>query len=249
MNILTIAIKNMKWRLHHKMTLVITILQPMLWLILYSSVTGASMKQSGIENYTAYILPGLMVLVCFSACGSSGILNYMMKTDGSFYRILIAPVSRSSILLGQLVEAILCSLFEVTLLSILAAFFSVNLLGNIGGLFIIVFLISLTAFFMSAIANGISLLLPNEMLYETFMNAIVLPIFFLSSALAPVQDVGGFLKIVINLNPFTHVINSIRAILLEGVVFDHEIVCSILLLSLMSLFAFLFAYHQLLKET
>ena len=37
-------------------------------------------------------------------------MNYMMKADGGFYRILIAPVRRTSIVLGQLLEAVLCTL-------------------------------------------------------------------------------------------------------------------------------------------
>lgn len=91
MSVFTILYRNVKWRFHNSFTIVITILQPILWLVLYSAVAGQTMKNTGIENYTAFILPGLVVLVSFSAC-SSGIMNYMMKSDGSFYRVLIAPM-------------------------------------------------------------------------------------------------------------------------------------------------------------
>lgn len=89
MNVFIILWRNIKWRFHNAFTIMITILQPMLWLVLYSAVAGQSMKDIGIENYTAFILPGLIVLVSFGACSSSGIMNYIMKRDGSFYRILI----------------------------------------------------------------------------------------------------------------------------------------------------------------
>ena len=75
MNVLAILQRNMKWRFHNAFTIVITILQPLLWLVLYSAVAGQTMKTTGISNYTAYILPGLFVLVSFSACSSSGIMN------------------------------------------------------------------------------------------------------------------------------------------------------------------------------
>lgn len=97
MIVLTILHRNIKWRFHNAFTIVITILQPMLWLVLYSAVAGQTMQNTGIENYTAFILPGLMVLVSFGACSSGGIMNYLMKADGSFYRVLIAPIRRSSI--------------------------------------------------------------------------------------------------------------------------------------------------------
>lgn len=55
----------MKWRYHNSFTIIITILQPMLWLVLYSTVAKQSMQGAGIQNYTAYILLGLVVLVSF----------------------------------------------------------------------------------------------------------------------------------------------------------------------------------------
>ena len=63
---------------------------------------------------------------------------------------------------------------------------------------------------------GRSLILPNEVVYETVMNAIVLPVFFLSTALFPANEIDGVLGTIINLNPFTHVINALRSLILYG---------------------------------
>lgn len=52
MSVLTILHRNMKWRFHNAFTIVITILQPILWLVLFSSVAEQTMKSTGIENYT-----------------------------------------------------------------------------------------------------------------------------------------------------------------------------------------------------
>ena len=70
MSVLPLLWRNMKWRYHNAFTIVMTILQPMLWLVLYSAVAGQTMKGAGISNYTAFILPGLVVLVSFRACSS-----------------------------------------------------------------------------------------------------------------------------------------------------------------------------------
>lgn len=248
MTVLAILKKNIKWRYHNALTVIITILQPILWLVLYSAVAGQTMKNTGIENYTAYIFPGLIILVSFSVCGSSGIMNYMMKSDGSFYRILIAPINRNSIILGQILEAVLCTFFEVSIMAVISLLFSAKVLDGFTNALIIFSLIFLTAFFMACISYGVSLILPNEMMYETVMNAIVLPIFFLSSALFPVDKIDGILKVIINLNPFTHVINSIRSILVTGTFKPIEIYGSISLLCLLCLVGFIFANRQLTKE-
>lgn len=249
MSVFTLLRRNIKWRFHNAFTIVITILQPMLWLVLYSAVAGQSMRGIGIENYTAFILPGLIVLVSFGACSSGGIMNYLMKTDGSFYRVLIAPVQRSSIVLGQVLEAVLCTFLEVAVMCIVSLFFSVKIASGFMGLLFMVLLVFMTAFFLAGLTYAISLCLPNEVVYETVMNAIVLPVFFLSTALFPAETLSGGLAIAVNLNPFTHVINALRALILQGNIAAREIIPVLLLLAVMCLISFSWALHRLRKET
>ncbi|WMJ85830.1 ABC transporter permease [Anaerocolumna sp. MB42-C2] len=249
MDILTLLHRNIKWRFHNAFTIVITILQPMLWLVLYSAVAGQSMKGIGIANYTAFVLPGLIVLVSFGACSSSGIMNYLMKADGSFYRILIAPVKRSSIVLGQVLEAVVCTFIEVTIMCIVSLFFSVNIATGFTGILLVALLVFLTAFFISGLTYAISLCLPNEVMYETVMNAIVLPLFFLSTALFPEDGLSGGLKIAVNLNPFTHVINVLRDLILQGDIVYRDVSFVIVLLIGMCGISFSWAFHRLKKET
>lgn len=249
MSVLPILWRNVKWRFHNAFTVVITILQPMLWLVLYSAVAGQFMQGIGFENYTAFILPGLFVLVSFGACSSSGIMNYLMKADGSFYRVLIAPVQRSSIILGQVLEAVLCTFLEVTIMCIVSLFFSVKIASGFLGLLLMVLLVFMTAFFITGLTYAISLCLPNEVVYETVMNAIVLPVFFLSTALFPADKLSRGLAIVVNLNPFTHVINALRALILQGNIVTRDIILVFLLLAVMCFISFSWALHRLRKET
>lgn len=249
MSVLTILHRNIKWRFHNAFTIVITILQPMIWLVLYSAVAGQTMKNTGIENYTAFILPGLMVLVSFGTCSSGGIMNYLMKADRSFYRVLIAPIRRSSIVLGQLLEAVLCTFLEVGIMVIVSLFFFVKIPISISVVFYTVILIFLSAFFMAGLCYGVSLILPNEVMYETVMNAIVLPMFFLSTALFPPNSITGALGIAINLNPFTHVINTLRSLILYGEVDTGQITFVMFLFVVLGCISFAWAHFRLRKET
>lgn len=249
MDTMTILYRNIKLRFNNLFTIFITILQPILWLVLYSTVAGETMKNTGIENYTAFILPGLIVLIIFATCSSSGMMNYIMKNNGSFYRILIAPVKRNSIVLGQILEGVLCSFFEVGVMILISLLFSVTIPLNLLDIVSIILLIFMTAFFMASISYSISLTLPNEMIYETVMNAIVLPLFFLSSALFPTEEIRGFLSILVNLNPFTHVINTLRFIILNGNINIKDIVFVLMLLLVLNSISFLLAIKSLKSQT
>lgn len=246
---LNILWRNIKWRVQTPIAVIIPLLQPLIWLVLYSSIGNHTMQNKGIDNYTAFILPGLMVLVTFICCSSGGIINFIMKSSGSFYRILIAPVSRSSIVLGQMLEAILLSFIEISILCIVSLFFSVTIASGITGIALMILLIFMTAFFMSGLAYSISLILPNEVIYETIMTAIMLPIFFLSSALFPLENLEGGLKVAVMLNPFTHIINALRDLIFGQMILFKDIFPVIALLSMMCCGSFSLAIWRLKKET
>lgn len=241
--------RNVKWRFKNRFTIIITILQPMLWLVLYSVVADSTMKGTGIKNYTAFILPGVMFLVTFSSCSSGGIMNFLMKNNGSFYRILISPVRRSSIVLAQMLEAIFVSLLETFILCVISLLFSVRLQNGIPGILLIGVFVFLTAFFLAGAAYTISLCLPNEVIYETIMTAIVLPVFFLSSALFPSENLKGGLKILVNINPFTHVINAIRGLIMGETVSAVRILPVLLFFTGLCACSFLLAMWKMKRET
>ncbi|PWJ95382.1 ABC-2 type transport system permease protein [Oceanotoga teriensis] len=244
----SIMLRNMKWRFQNPISIIITIIQPLLWLILYSTVASQTMEKINISNYTAFVLPGIMFLVTFSSCSSGGIINFIMKSNGSFYRILISPIKRSSMILGQILEAILLSLLEIFILFFISLFFNVTISSGFIGFLCILVLIFLNAFFLSGLAYFISLKMPNEVIYETIMTLIVLPIFFLSSALFPIDNINGILKSIILFNPFTHFINLIRDLLFSNQIDYNMFFSVVILFSILSILIFLLSIFTLNKE-
>jgi len=83
--------RSVKWRFQNPVTIIMTLVQPLIWLLLFSTIFSGGKAE---ENYTAFILPGILVMGVLSSSGVSGIANYSLKTGGSFYRIMISPVRR-----------------------------------------------------------------------------------------------------------------------------------------------------------
>ncbi|MGL5436858.1 MAG: ABC transporter permease [Lachnospiraceae bacterium] len=236
--------RNIKWRFMNKITIIVTIIQPLIWLLLYGSISAGQR-----ENYIGFMLPGIMVLVMFSACCSSGMMNYIMKSQGSFYRLLISPVRRSSIILGQNLEAILLSLLEIGILIIISFMMAAYLYISLPVLLISLLILILTAFFMANIAYAVSLKLPNEMIYETITNMIVLPLFFASTALLPVDEIDGIMRYAVMLNPLSHVINVLRELLIYRLMNVVYIGGVIFILLVLDVFSFLISLKVLRRET
>lgn len=249
METMNILWRNIKWRFQNIISILLTIVQPIIWLTLYSAIAQESMKNISGGNYTAFILPGIMVLVTLACCSSSGYINFIMKYKGSFYRILKSPVKRSSIVLGQMLEAVLLSFIETTIMLALSIFLSVHISSGPLGIFLMFLLIFLTAFFMSGLCYAISLCLPNEAVYETLMNLIVLSIFFASTALFPLKNISGILKVIVTINPFTHIINCLRNLILQTSIGWQSLSFVIILFVFLCCISFVLALLRLMKET
>lgn len=249
MDTINILWRSMKWRFQNPISILLTIIQPLIWLVVYSAVAGQSMQNISGGNYTAFILPGIMVLVTLACCSSGGYLNFIMKSKGSFYRILIAPVRRSSIVLGQMLEAVVLSFIETAIMLALSLFLSVHIASGFSGLLLFMPLIFLTAFFMSGLSYAISLCLPNEAIYETIMNLIVLSIFFSSTALFPMGNMSEGIKAAVMVNPLTHIINCMRCLILRDAIDWQNILVVVCIFICLCCGSFGLALWRLMKET
>ncbi len=249
MNIINILLRNIKWRFQNPISILLTIIQPLLWLILYSTIAGQFMKETMDVNYVSFILPGIMVLVTFSCCSSGGYINFIMKSKGSFQRILISPVRRSDIVLGQIFEAVSLSIFEAFILVLISLFFSVRIESGILGILLLIVPIFFSAFFMAGISYTISLKLPNEVIYETVMSLVILFLFFMSTALFPTENVSVFFRVLLTLNPFVYSINFLRSLILENTINWNSFFIMTIIFSVLCIIIFFVSVKTLEKQT
>jgi ABC-2 type transport system permease protein len=182
--------------------------RPLIWLFLVGA--GMSRLVEPVEGvtYTQFIFPGILgMTVLFSSIFSS-ISIIWDKEFGFMKEILVAPVSRFSIVVGKALSGTVVSTIQAV---IIMAFFP--LLGMKLGLLNIVAAVALAAMLAFCISSfGIMLATFYES-YESFsviMNFIVMPMFFLSGAMYPVKLLPGALKFASRLNPLTYGVDALK---------------------------------------
>lgn len=238
--------RSVKWRFQNPVTIIMTLVQPLIWLLLFSTIFSGGNAE---ENYTAFILPGILVMGVLSSFGVSGIANYSLKTGGSFYRVIISPVKRSSIILAHIFDAAVLSFIQIAVLMGIAFLMSVRIASGISGELLIAVLLFLTVASVAAVSYTISLTLPDENSFIALINTFTLPLFFVSSALIPFGQLQGGFRITAMINPFTHVINSLR-MLVQGTIIDWRQLCSAGgLLLVLGVISFIVAVHSLKKNS
>ncbi|WP_213508128.1 ABC transporter permease [Paenibacillus faecis] len=243
MRTFSIVMRNVKWRFKNMETIIMTLIQPLIWLLLFTTMFQSETYVG--DNYTAYTLPGILILVTLTSSGMSGISNYSWKSDGIFYRIFISPVKRSSIVLGHIFDAAILTFVEVFILFIFSFFLSVKIATGVLGCLLIIGLIFLTVFFVASLSYALSMVFKTENSFLAIVNTLILPIFFVSTSLMSYEYIPAAFKIPVSLNPFTYVINCIRELILHNSINWNSIIGTFLLFLILGVLAFLIALHVL----
>ena len=134
---------------------------------------------------------------------------------GFLREMLVAPVSRLSIVMGKLFAGSSLSLFQGTMLLIVAPFVGIEMTFT---KFLLMFLLmGLVSIAITAFGLVIASFLTSLEGFNVIMNFIVLPMFFLSGALYPIKALPWiFLVKIAYINPLYYGVDSFKHIMLTG---------------------------------
>ncbi len=202
--------------------LVTSLIQPMAWLIIFGIGFSASLGSSlsfamstGTPNYLDFLVPGVLGMTAlFTNMSLSAGMSFMFDKEFGFLKeILVAPVSRSSIVLGKALGGTTTAVVQGLIILAVAALLGVRLSGPLG-LLPALALIMVTMFFIGMAFGelGISIASQLESIegLQVVMIFLVLPIFFLSGALFPLTSLPVWMKLLADINPLSYGVDVLR---------------------------------------
>ncbi|HEX5859784.1 MAG TPA: ABC transporter permease [Microbacterium sp.] len=191
------------------------LVQPLLFLfVLGSGLQTLSAPSTGGFDLKTFIFPGVIcIAVLFTAMISAASLVWDREL-GFLREMTIAPVSRTSILLGKCLGGASIAASQGVIVLALAGLVGVPydiglLLGALG-------LLVLVAFAVSAFGMLVAVTIKQAQTFTWVMQLVVFPVVFLSGALYPVSGLPGWLEVLNRLNPLTYAVDAMRHL-----VFDH----------------------------
>jgi ABC-2 type transport system permease protein len=198
-----------------RIRIVTALVQPLLFLfVLGSGLQQVSSSGTHGVDLKTFIYPGILCLaVMFTAMFSAASIVWD-REFGFLREMLVAPVSRSSIVIGKcLGGATVASVQGVILIALAGAvdvpYDPVLILGIFGLQLLLAF--SITAFGVMVAAR-----ITQMQSFMGVMQMIVMPMFFLAGALYPVGNLPGWLTVLNRIDPLTYAVDPMRRL-----VFDH----------------------------
>jgi len=168
---------------------------------------------SGNGNYLQFMAPGVIGMTVLFSAMFSGIGLLWDRQFGFLKETLVAPVSRIQIMLGRTCGSATTAMIQGTLVAVvcvIAGFRPVSLAQIPLGLGFL----ALTAIVFAAAGTAIGSSLKDMQGFQMVMNFLVLPLFFLSGALYPLDNLPKALVALTHVDPMTYGVDGMRAALI-----------------------------------
>ncbi len=186
--------------------------QPVLYLVALGYGFGPVYSKAGGGNYIDFLAPGIIGMTILFMAIFSGIELIWDRQFGFLKETLVAPISRFNIMLGRTLGGATVAVMQGILVFILSLFigFRPDSWWNVIPLVFVMFLVACA---FTALGTAIASKLTDMQGFQIIMNFLVMPIFFLSGALFPLEGIPKVLAILSRIDPLTYGIDAFRGLL------------------------------------
>jgi ABC-2 type transport system permease protein len=221
--------------------------QPLLFLLAFGFGFGPIFQKAGEGNYIQFLVPGIISMSIMFTAVFSGIEIIWDRQFGFLKETLVAPVSRLKIMVGRTLGGATVAIFQgiiVFLLSLLVGF----RLTDWSMLPLALLFMAFIAVIFTAFGTGIASLLEDMQGFHLIMTFIVMPLFFLSGALFPLDGLPKLVSVIASLNPLSYGVDGLRGALIGLLHFSFIIdvaVLSVISIVFLAVGSYLFSKIQI----
>jgi ABC-2 type transport system permease protein len=189
--------------------------QPLLFLVALGFGFGPIYTKAGGGNYIQFLAPGIIAMSILFTATFAGIEVLWDRQFGFLKEILVAPVSRVEIMIGRTLGGATVAVVQgviVFCLSLIIGFHPTNLTL----LPLALLYMGLIAIMFTALGTAIACVIEDMQGFQLIINFLIMPTFFLSGALFPMESLPKAVRFIAAINPLAYGVDALRGILVHG---------------------------------
>jgi len=192
--------------------------QPLLFLLALGFGLGPTFRKAGGGSYIEFLTPGVVAMGMLFIGIFSGIDILWDRQFGFLKETLVAPVPRLKIVAGRTLGCATAALIQGSLVLgiCLLAGFRVESFSKLPAVLGFMALISLA---FTAVGTAFGSVLEDMQGFPVIVNFLVMPLFFFSGALFPLDGLPRALRVAMLLDPLTYGVDGLRGALTHGSAF------------------------------
>lgn len=195
---------------------VITLMQPIIWLLLFGQLFKSVVQLPGFgtDSYADFLTPGIVVMTAMFSGGWSGMGMLDDYQRGTLDRFLTAPTSRISLIAGPLVQLAIVAVVQALIIVALGWAVGGSFAGGPLGVVALIVAAVLLGSAVGALSHALALVARKEETVIAAVQAVTLPLTFLSSAFMQLALAPGWIQDVARFNPVNWAVEAGREALI-----------------------------------
>ena len=201
-------------RFYRQRTRVIGVIaSPILFWIAIGSGFGSSFHSDagGGQHYLEYFYPGALVMIVLFTSIFTMMSVIEDRKEGFLLSVLVAPVSRSAIVLGKVLGGTTLSTIQGMIFLVFAPLVGIHI--GFANFLLIVAAVFLISFALTALGFAIAWPMDSTQAFHAIINLFLIPLWLLSGALFPISGASGWLRALMRINPLTYGVEALRELL------------------------------------
>ncbi len=186
--------------------------QPLLFLVALGFGLGPVYQRAGGGSYIEFLAPGIVAMAILFTAVFSGIEIIWDRQFGFLKETLVAPVSRIQIMLGRTLGGATVAMFQGIIIFILSMFVGFRPVSFVLLPLALVFMFLIAVLF-TALGTAIASRLEDMQGFQLIMNFLVMPLFFLSGALFPLEGLPSAIATIVKIDPLAYGVDGLRHVL------------------------------------
>jgi ABC-2 type transport system permease protein len=191
-----------------------TLARPVLWLFVVGNGMGSLIKPRAGFSYLQFIFPGMIGMTILFSSIFSSISIVWDREFGFMKEMLVAPISRLSIVIGKTISGTLISVAQAIIILVFIPFLGIHI--TVMQFIEVVAVALLVSFCITSLGILIAARLTSFDGFNIIMNFLVMPMLFLSGAMYPVTSMPQVLRQLTLINPLTYGIDAFKHVLLKN---------------------------------
>src|SRR6267154_1730062 len=210
------------------------------WLVIGSGFGTSFRSGAGDQHYMDFFYPGALIMIVLFTSIFTMMSVIEDRKEGFLLSVLVAPVSRSAIVLGKVLGGTTLAALQGLIFLVFAPLVGIHLtLASFGLIVLTVFLVS---FALTALGFAIAWPMDSTQSFHAIINLFLIPLWLLSGALFPLSKASKWIQAIMYVNPLTYGVEALRTLMYPDAPRAFSLPESILTLLLFTMFMFGLAF-------
>jgi len=198
------------------------------WIVIGSGFGNSFSSGGGSQNYLRFFYTGALTMIVLFTAIFTMMSVIEDRNEGFLLSVLVAPVSRSVIVLGKVLGGTTLAAMQGIMFLILAPIIGVHF--TIASLLLSILIIFLIAFSLTALGFIIAWPMDSTQAFHAIINLFLIPLWILSGAMFSLQHAAFWIRSLMYINPLTYGTEALRSLLFPGTAADFSLTTSLAVL-------------------